>query len=325
MNNFWKDRNVFITGCTGFLGSYLTKELVRQGANVVGLVRDCVPQSFLYQGNEYKKIKVINGKLGDISLLERVLGEYEIDTVFHVAAQAIVGVANRNPVSTFESNIKGTWNVLEAARRSALVKRIVVASSDKAYGEQKQLPYDENMSLHGQHPYDVSKSCTDLIAQAYFKTYGLPVCVTRCGNLYGGGDLNFNRIIPQTIRSVINKEAPVIRSDGTLIRDYFYVEDAVKAYILLAEKMEDFNIKGEAFNFSNEAQLTVKDIVSKILKAMDSNIEMIILNEANNEIKHQYLSAEKARNILGWKPVFTIEEGLDLTIKWYENFLKVEE
>ncbi|MFZ5989231.1 MAG: GDP-mannose 4,6-dehydratase [Bacillota bacterium] len=322
MDGFWKDRNVFITGCTGFLGSYLTKELVRLGANVVGLVRDSVPQSFLYEGDEYKKIRFVNGELENISLIERALGEYEIDTVFHVAAQAIVGVANKNPVSTFESNIKGTWNILEASRKSPLVKRIIVASSDKAYGDQDKLPYDENMPLHGQHPYDVSKSCTDLIAQAYAKTYGLPVCITRCGNLYGGGDLNFNRIIPQTIRSVINGEAPVIRSDGTLIRDYFYVEDAVNAYILLAEKLEELNLAGEAFNFSNEVQLTVKDIVTRILKAMNSSLDVVILNEANNEIKHQYLSAKKARDILGWKPAFTVEEGLERTINWYKNFLK---
>ncbi|TYQ16889.1 UNVERIFIED_CONTAM: CDP-glucose 4,6-dehydratase [Acetivibrio alkalicellulosi] len=322
MNNFWKNRNVFISGCTGFLGSYLAKELVRQGANVVGLVRDSVPQSFLYQGDEYKKIKFINGDLEDVSLLERVLGEYEVDTVFHVAAQAIVGVANRNPISTFESNIKGTWNILEASRRSPLVKRIIVASSDKAYGDQDQLPYDESMPLHGQHPYDVSKSCTDLIAQTYFKTYGLSVCITRCGNLYGGGDLNFNRIIPQTIRSIINGEEPVIRSDGTLIRDYFYVEDAVNAYILLAEKLEELNLAGEAFNFSNEVQLTVKEIVTEILKTMNSNLEIKILNEADNEIKHQYLSAEKARNILGWNPIFTIQEGLKRTVEWYGEFFK---
>ncbi len=322
MSFSWKNRNVFVTGITGFLGSHLAKELVNRGANVVGLVRDSIPQSFVYEGNEFKFIKIVSGKLEDLALLERALGEYEIDTVFHVAAQAIVGVANRNPISTFEANIQGTWNLLEACRKSPLVKRIIVASSDKAYGDQEKLPYDETMPLHGQHPYDVSKSCTDLIAQTYFKSYGLPVCITRCGNLFGSGDLNFNRIIPQTIRSILNGEKPVIRSDGTLIRDYFYVEDAVNAYILLAEKIEELNIAGEAFNFSNEVQYTVKDIVEEILKAMNSNLEVTILNQASNEITHQYLSAKKARDILGWKPLNTIPEAISKTIEWYKNFLK---
>ena len=322
MSFSWKNRNVFVTGITGFLGSHLAKELVNRGANVVGLVRDSIPQSFIYEGNEIKNIKIVSGKLEDLALLERALGEYEIDTVFHVAAQAIVGVANRNPISTFEANIQGTWNLLEACRKSPLVKRIIVASSDKAYGDQEKLPYDETMPLHGQHPYDVSKSCTDLIAQTYFKSYGLPVCITRCGNLFGSGDLNFNRIIPQTIRSILNGEKPVIRSDGTLIRDYFYVEDAVNAYILLAEKIEELNIAGEAFNFSNEVQYTVKDIVEEILKAMNSNLEVTILNQASNEITHQYLSAKKARDILGWKPLNTIPEAISKTIEWYKNFLK---
>ncbi len=322
MNQFWKDKNVFITGCTGFLGSYLAKELIRHGANVTGLVRDIVPKSALYQGEEYKSINLVNGKLEDRELLERTLGEYEIDSVFHVAAQAIVGVANRNPVGTFETNIRGTWNLLEAARRSPLIQRIVVASSDKAYGDQEQLPYDETMPLSGRHPYDVSKSCTDLISQAYYKTYGLPVCVTRCGNLYGGGDLNFNRIIPQTIRSILNGEAPVIRSDGTFIRDYFYVEDAVRAYLLLAERMNALRLEGEAFNFSNEIQLTVLDLVKEILRLMNSELKPVVLNQGSNEIKHQYLSARKAREVLGWAPAYTLEEGLGKTIDWYLHFFE---
>lgn len=322
MNQFWKDKNVFITGCTGFLGSYLAKGLIRHGANVTGLVRDIVPKSALYQGEEYKSINLVNGKLEDRELLERTLGEYEIDSVFHVAAQAIVGVANRNPVGTFETNIRGTWNILEAARRSPLIQRIVVASSDKAYGDQEQLPYDETMPLSGRHPYDVSKSCTDLISQAYYKTYGLPVCVTRCGNLYGGGDLNFNRIIPQTIRSILNGEAPVIRSDGTFIRDYFYVEDAVRAYLLLAERMNALRLEGEAFNFSNEIQLTVLDLVKEILRLMNSELKPVVLNQGSNEIKHQYLSARKAREVLGWAPAYTLEEGLGKTIDWYLHFFE---
>ncbi|MBC2580170.1 GDP-mannose 4,6-dehydratase [Clostridium sp. DJ247] len=324
VNKFWDNKNVFVTGGTGFLGSYLVKKLVNYGSNVTILVRDYIPQSNIYSGEEYKKINIVNGVLEDYSVIERILGEYEIDTVFHLAAQAIVGVANRNPLGTFISNIEGTWNILEAARRSPLIKQVIVASSDKAYGDQEKLPYDEDMPLKGKHPYDVSKSCADLIAQAYYETYKLPVCITRCGNLYGGGDLNFNRIIPQSIRSILNKEAPVIRSDGSFIRDYFYVEDAVAAYINLAEKVQELNLGGQAFNFSNEIQLTVLELVDKILKIMGSDLKPIILNEGSNEIKHQYLSAKKARDILGWNPKYTIDEGLSKTVKWYKEFLKKE-
>lgn len=298
------------------------KELIEQGANVTGLVRDHVPQSNLYQGDHIKKMNIVRGSLEDLAVIERALGEYEIDTVFHLAAQAIVGVANRNPISTFEANILGTWNILEACRKHPLIKRVIVASSDKAYGDQENLPYDENMPLQGKHPYDVSKSCADLISHTYFHTFGLPVCITRCGNLYGGGDLNFNRIIPQTIQLVLNGEAPEIRSDGTFVRDYFYIEDAVQAYLLLAEKMEENNLAGEAFNFSNEIQLTVLELVEKILKKMNSNLKPKVLNQGSNEIKHQYLSAEKARKLLNWTPAYTIDEGLEKTIEWYAEFFK---
>lgn len=298
------------------------KELIEQGANVTGLVRDHVPQSNLYQGEHIKKMNIVRGSLEDLAVIERALGEYEVDTVFHLAAQAIVGVANRNPISTFEANILGTWNILEACRKHPLIKRVIVASSDKAYGDQENLPYDENMPLQGKHPYDVSKSCADLISHTYFHTYGLPVCITRCGNLYGGGDLNFNRIIPQTIQLVLNGEAPEIRSDGTFVRDYFYIEDAVQAYLLLAEKMEENNLAGEAFNFSNEIQLTVLELVEKILKKMNSNLKPKVLNQGSNEIKHQYLSAEKARKLLNWTPAYTIDEGLEKTIEWYTEFFK---
>ncbi|WP_368222074.1 GDP-mannose 4,6-dehydratase [Bacillus velezensis] len=320
--SFWKNKNVFVTGCTGLLGSCLVKELIDQGANVTGLVRDTVPKSNLYQGEQVKQMNIVQGALEDLDVIERALGEYEIDTVFHLAAQAIVGVANRNPISTFEANILGTWNILEACRRHPLIKRVIVASSDKAYGDQPALPYDENMPLQGKHPYDVSKSCADLLSHTYFNTYGLPVCITRCGNLYGGGDLNFNRIIPQTIQLVLNGEAPEIRSDGTFIRDYFYIEDAVEAYLLLAEKMEELNLAGEAFNFSNEIQLTVLELVEKILKAMDSDLKPKVLNQGSHEIKHQYLSAEKARKLLNWTPAHTIDEGLEKTIKWYKAFFQ---
>jgi CDP-glucose 4,6-dehydratase len=318
---FWKNKNVLITGCSGFLGSHLTKLMVDCGANVTGLVRDFTPKSALF-ANKDLNINLVSGSLEDLEALERAIGEYEIDSVFHIAAQAIVGIANRNPISTFNANILGTWNLLEACRRSPLVKNIIIASSDKAYGDQEILPYHEDMPLQGSHPYDVSKSCADLIAQTYYKTYGLPVCITRCGNLFGGGDLNFNRIVPQTIESVINNEAPIIRSDGTFIRDYIYVEDAALAYILLAEKMGELNLYGEAFNFSNEVRLTVLDLVNMILRQMNSDLTPTILNQGSHEIKNQYLSAKKARDILGWEPQYDTEQGLSKTIEWYKKYFK---
>jgi len=278
-NQFWKDRKVFITGCTGLLGSWLTKTLVEKGADVIGLIRDLVPKSNLNWIGFNEKINVVRGELEDYLNLERALNEYEIDTVFHLGAQTIVSIANRNPLSTFESNIKGTWNLLEACRRTNTVTRVVVASSDKAYGVHKDLPYTETSPLLGYYPYDVSKSCTDLISVTYHKTYNLPVCVTRCGNFYGGGDLNFNRIVPGTIRTVIKNERPVIRSDGTFIRDYIFILDAVEAYLLLAEKMDDKGIHGEAFNFSNEIQISVLEITQKILKLMNrEDLQPKILN-----------------------------------------------
>ena len=319
---YWRDRPTLVTGATGLLGSWLTRRLVEARADVVCVVRDWVPQSELVRGRMLESVKVVRGDVRDPEVLERTLGEYEIDTVFHLAAQTIVGIANRNPVSTLESNIQGSWNVLEAARRSPSVKSIVVASSDKAYGDQENLPYSEDTPLAGRHPYDVSKSCTDLIAQMYGKTYGLPVAITRCGNFYGGGDLNWNCIVPGTIRSVLRGEPPVIRSDGQSVRDYFYVEDGAAAYMLLAERLAaDTRLRGAAFNFSNEIQLTVSDLVGKILQRMKFSLQPDIRNEASNEIRHQYLSAERARKLLNWSPLFTLEEGLDRTIDWYRDFL----
>jgi CDP-glucose 4,6-dehydratase len=323
VSTFWRDRPVFITGATGLVGGWLTQRLVEEGASVVCLVRDWVPRSSLLAGDLAEQVTIIRGDVRDQALLERVLGEYEINTVQHLAAQTIVPIANRNPVSTFESNIGGTWSLLEACRRSPAVKQIVYASSDKAYGECDTLPYDETTPLRGTHPYDVSKSCGDLIAQSYASTYGLPVAITRCGNFYGGGDLNWNRIVPGTIRSVLRGERPMIRSDGTLIRDYFYVEDGAAAYMLLAERLAaDEELRGAAFNFSNEMQLTVRDIVAKILELMGAGPEFDVRNEATNEIPHQYLSAKRAREQLGWLPLFSLDEGLENTIEWYRNFIE---
>jgi CDP-glucose 4,6-dehydratase len=322
---FWKDRPVLVTGATGLLGSWLVKRLVEAGADLVCLVRDWVPQSEFVRNGLIEWVKVVRGDVRDQELLERVLGEYEIVSVAHLAAQTIVGVANRNPVSTFDVNIRGTWSLMEACRRSPTVKQVVLASSDKAYGDQKVLPYTESTALQGRHPYDVSKSCADLIAQAYYHTYRLPVCITRCGNFFGGGDLNWNRIVPGTIRSIIRNERPVIRSDGTLMRDYIYIEDGTAAYCLLTEQMaERPELWGEAFNFSHGVRWTVLDIVKKILELMSSPLQPDIRNEAQNEIKNQYLDSVKAAKMLDWQPIFTLEQGLASTIQWYERYFASE-
>jgi CDP-glucose 4,6-dehydratase len=322
MNAYWRDRSVFVTGGTGLLGSWLVKQLIDAGANVVCLVRDWVPQSELVRSRRIGQVNSVRGDIIDRDLIERILGEYEVEVVFHLAAQTIVGIANRNPISTFSTNIEGTWNLLEACRRSSGVSSIVVASSDKAYGDQEHLPYNEMMPLQGRHPYDVSKSCADLIAQTYATSYNLPVAITRCGNFYGGGDLNWNRVVPGTIRSVIRGERPVVRSDGNFVRDYFYIEDGAAAYMLLAERLaSDAALRGQAFNFSNESQVNVLDMVDLILRKMRSSLRPEVLNQASNEIRHQYLSAERARAVLNWQPQFTLESGLDRTLAWYRDFL----
>lgn len=323
MSGFWRDRPTFVTGATGLVGAWLVKRLVEHGAEVTCLVRDWVPRSELVQAGILEKVNVVRGDVRDQAVLERAIGEFETDTVIHLAAQTIVGIANRNPISTFETNVQGTWALLEACRHSPRVKQIVLASSDKAYGDHEKLPYDETAPLQGTHPYDVSKSCSDLIGQSYARSFGLPAVITRCGNFYGGGDLNWNRIIPGTIRSVLRGERPVIRSDGTYVRDYFYVEDGAAAYMLLAEKLAaNPALKGEAFNFSNELQVTVKELVDRILRAMGSSLVPDVRNEAQREIKHQYLSAEKARRLLGWRPLFTLEQGLERTLAWYRAHLE---
>jgi len=320
--HFWRDRPTLVTGATGLVGGWLVKSLVAAGADVVCLVRDWMPDCELVRSGHLDKVKIVRGDITDQELMERALGEHEIDTVIHLAAQTIVGIANRNPVSTFEANIAGTWRLLEACRRSPKVKQIVIASSDKAYGDQEVLPYDETTPLQGRHPYDVSKSCADLISTTYAKSYDLPVTITRCGNFYGGGDLNWNRIVPGTVRSVLRGQAPVIRSDGSFIRDYFYVEDGAAAYMLLAESMaKNPGLRGEAFNFSNELQVTVLDLTRKILDLMGSALQPDVRSEASNEIKHQYLSAAKARRMLDWEPLFTLDGGLEKTIRWYTEFL----
>ncbi len=318
----WHNKRVFITGASGLLGSWLTEALVQKGASVVVLIRDWVPESLLLSSEILQHVTVVRGDLVAIDVVERVLNEYEIDTVFHLGAQTIVQTANRSPLSSFESNIKGTWVLLEACRHLGTVQRIVIASTDKAYGTQPVLPYTEEMPLLASHPYDVSKACADMIAQAYYATYKLPLAITRCGNIYGGGDLNFNRIIPGTIRSLHNNEQPIIRSDGTHVRDYIYITDVIAGYILLAEHLHRSDVQGQAFNFSTNNRLSVLAVVERIIKLMGSLLVPDIQNTASGEILAQYLSSEKAERVLGWKAQYTIEEGLQETIAWYTSFLK---
>ncbi len=324
MNGFWRDRPTLVTGASGFLGGWLVKELVARGASVVGLVRDWVPQSELVAGDVVASISVVRGDVRSQATLERALGEYEVDTVFHLAAQTVVGIANRNPVSTLETNIRGTWALLEACRRSPQVRQVIVASSDKAYGAQSTLPYHEGMALQGRHPYDVSKSCADLIAQAYAATYGVPVAVTRCGNLYGGGDLNWNRLVPGTIRSVLYGERPVIRSDGRRARDYLYVADAVSAYLATAEALAARrDLAGEAFNFGHKEPITVLELVAKIL-SIGGREDLVpdVRGAAVHEIADQYLDPSRARQELAWEARVSHEDGLALALEWYRAFFE---
>ncbi len=321
-HSFWAGRRVLVTGATGILGSWLVDECLGLDASVVALIRDWVPDSLLVSSGNCRRISRVSGRLEDYEVVERTLNEYEVDTVFHLGAQPIVPVAIRSPRATFEANIMGTWNVLEACRRIRCVSRVVVASSDKAYGTSATLPYTEDTPLRGEHPYDVSKSCSDLLARSYAATYDLPVVVTRCGNIYGAGDLNFNRIVPGTIRSVLAGESPVIRSDGTYTRDYIYVRDAVSACLRAAEDLERPEVRGHAFNFSNERPLSVLDLVNTIIRMVGSSLQPTIVNDCVGEIRHQYLSSAKARAVLGWRPAYSLEQGLAETIEWYRGLLR---
>lgn len=320
-DGFWQGRRVFVTGATGMVGSWLVKELLAQNAYVVALVLDADPQSELYRSGAIQRISVVNGALEDFWTLERAINEHEIETVFHLGAQTIVETADRSPLPTFEANIRGTYNLLEVCRlHRKLVRRMVVASSDKAYGAQGRLPYTEDMSLAGRHPYEVSKSCVDLITQAYHETYGLPVGIARCGNIFGGGDLNWSRIVPGTIRSILQGERPIIRSDGKFVRDYIYVTAVVRAYMRLAESLDDERVEGKAFNFSCESPKTALEIVAAIRKLMRrEDLEPEIQNGAKGEIRDQYLSAQRAREVLGWRPEYDLKTGLQETIEWYRE------
>lgn len=323
MHQFWKDKNILITGADGFIGSWLAKSLVGYGGCVTALLRDFNPENSRLKRDDLRSIRVVPGKLEDYPLLERILNEYEIDTVFHLAAQTLVEAAVRSPLQTFESNIRGTYNLLEACRRhSRSIKRILVASSDKAYGESEVLPYTEQMPLQGRAPYDVSKSCTDLLSISYHHTYSLPIVIARCGNVYGGGDLHWSRIVPGTIQKLFLKQSPVIRSNGKLTRDYLFVDDAVQAYLLMARNSDQPQVAGQAFNFGPERAYSVLEIVQTIQKIMGcSELSPIILNAASHEIKNQVLDSSKAKKLLGWMPLHSLEEGLVKTIDWYVNYL----
>jgi CDP-glucose 4,6-dehydratase len=318
----WRDRPVLVTGATGFLGGWLVKELLARGARVVALVRDGAPRSLFSLERMGERVETIHGFLADRDLLRRVMCEYDIATVFHLAAQALVGVARTDPIGTLEANVAGTWNVLEAVRQSP-VREVVVASSDKAYGCSSALPYLESHPMAGRYPYDVSKSCADLICRMYAETYGAPVCITRFGNLFGGGDLNFSRTVPGVIAATLRGERFVIRSDGHFVRDYIYVRDAVNGYLRLAEAMAaDPALRGEAFNFSLEVRLTVLDLVQQVLELMGrTDLCPIVQSIATDEIREQYMVASKARRLLGWAPRYTMQQGLRETILWYTNAL----
>lgn len=319
----WRGRHVFVTGATGLVGSWLCQRLVDYGTHVVALVMDHDPQSPLFRQGLAERIHIVSGKLQDYRTLERGLAAHDIETVFHLGAQALVGVGFRAPLDTFESNIRGTYMLLEAARQVGgnVLKRVVVASSDKAYGDSDILPYTEDMPVRGRNPYDVSKSCTDLIAFTYAHSYRLPVTVARCGNIFGGRDLNWSRIVPGTIRSLLAGEQPVLRSDGKLVRDYIFVEDIVDAYLTLAEAPDEA-VQGEAFNFSLDSKVDVLDIVGRIARLMGrDDLPPRILDQASGEIQNQFLCSQKAKDRLGWTARFGLEAGLEQTIDWYRGYL----
>jgi CDP-glucose 4,6-dehydratase len=317
---FWKGKRAFVTGATGLMGGWLVKALLREGAEVIALVRDQAPKSMLVAEGILPKIGIVLGDLESLPTMQRAIAEYEPHTVFHLAAQPLVGVAKRDPVGTLRANVMGTWNVLEACRL-AEHSNIVVASSDKAYGASENLPYRETHPLQGRYPYDVSKSCTDLVAQMYAATYGLRTAIARCGNLFGGGDLNFSRTIPGVIKATLDGEPFVIRSDGKFVRDFLYVKDAAESYLILGERLaEDPAISGEAFNFSLGERLTVLDIVNMTLRIMGrSDLEPVIQNIASSEIREQYLDASKARRMLGWKPQYDMPQAIEETVAWYRE------
>jgi CDP-glucose 4,6-dehydratase len=320
--SFWKNKSVLVTGATGLVGSWLVHELLKKEACITALILDSDPSSQLLRSGDIEKVSVVNGNLNVYQDVMRAIFTNECSTVIHLGAQTIVGTALLDPLSTFESNIKGSWNLLEAVRQSkGLVKSVVVASSDKAYGESENLPYTEEQPLHGDGPYDVSKSCTDLLAQSYGNTYGLPITIARCGNIYGGGDLNWSRIVPGTIRDLFADRQPVLRSDGTFVRDYVHVDDVISGYLRLAEVSQNENINGEAYNFSRDEPLNVMDLYEQICEAtLGKFVEPKVLSAAKSEIKDQHLNSAKAKKHLGWSSQVSLESGLARTVDWYKTY-----
>jgi CDP-glucose 4,6-dehydratase len=309
--------SVFVTGGYGLLGTWLVRALLERGDRVVVLRRDDPSAGALRAEGLEARCEVVPGDVCDGAALERALGDYEVDTVFHLAAQTLVGTANRSPLPTFETNIRGTWVLLEACRRLE-VARVVVAASDKAYGSHDELPYREGFALQARFPYDVSKAATDLIARSYFHTYGLPVAVTRFANLYGGGDLNFSRLVPEAVAASLQGRRPVIRSDGTPERDFLYVEDAAVAYLAIADALGD-GAAGEAFNAGSGQPRSVLDVVSTVCEVAGTDVEPDIRGHGvpTGEIDRQYVDASKLSDLTGWAPAVTLEEGLWRTVEWY--------
>lgn len=319
---YWQNRPVLVTGASGLVGSQLVAALLASGADVAVLLRDRDLRSELSRSGNIGRVAVTEGELESLADVERAIAESGASVVFHLGAQTLVGVGLNAPLLTLESNVRGTYNLLEASRRqSGTVERVVVASSDKAYG-QSDHPYSEDDPLRASSPYDVSKAAGDLIAQSYHTTYGLRLGIVRCGNIYGGGDLNWSRIVPGTIRSFLKREAPEIRSDGTYVRDYIYIADVVDAYLAVAEALDRPEVAGEAFNFASGAQVSVLEMVKAIAKVMGGHLpQPRVLNIAKNEIKEQRLSIEKAKRVLGWKSRVSIDDGLRSTIEWYRAYL----
>jgi CDP-glucose 4,6-dehydratase len=317
---YWRAKKVLITGHEGFLGSNITKTLVECGAVVIGVDPNIRRKETIFSKEDYKKFKTIKGSSTDYNLVVKILHDNSIQHVFHLGAEAIVGNCNKRPLKCFQSNIEGTWKLLEACRQFGKVKTIVVASSDKAYGSLKALPYSEEAPLTGDHPYDVSKACADMIANTYYQTYKLPVAIARSGNIYGPGDFNYSRLLPDAMRCSVNGGTFLIRSDGKYTRDYVYVDDLVNGYLLLAEKLQKNQLFGESFNFSDEKPITVLHLLKTLRQISGNTLTYKILNEAKYEIKHQYLSSEKARKVLGWKHECSLYEGINSTFQWYKYY-----
>jgi CDP-glucose 4,6-dehydratase len=315
-------RSAFVTGAYGLLGSWLCRALLDSGARVAVLQRDAAAARALALDGTEARCTVIRGDVRDLELLERALGEEEVDTVFHLAAQTLVGIAQRAPLSTWETNVRGTWTLLEASRRHG-VARVVVASSDKAYGAHDELPYREDHPLQARNPYEVSKACADLIARSYWHSYRLPVAVTRCANLYGGGDLNASRLVPEAVVAALSGRAPVIRSDGRPERDFLYVEDAVAAYLALATALDGDGPRGEAFNAGSGRSWAVRDVVEAVCRAAGTGVRPDVRGAGTpaGEIDRQWVDATRLRALTGWEPRVGLDEGLARTVAWYRRHL----